>query len=451
MKVRLVDAFRPVESTASARKHVAALLERPRLDPDGEDGVLSRSQAAAIQAERHGRDQIRAPGAHHRRERAADAARGRDDRDRELRRDVRDTADAIARLVGDQVAVLGERDAARMAQACGGGDAAVAQLRAAAHGGRDRAVGSHEADAVVERVGDVEAAAGCRRDAERIVELRRQRIAAVARESGRAHAGDGRDDAGGRHLADAVVAAVGDQEAAVGRRRDSAGCRQSCERRRAAVVRVPALPDAGDGGDDAVRADLADPRVAGVGDQEAAVGRGGDAARSLERGGRRRQVIAEIDARRPSAGDRRDHPGGDHANAVVAGVGDHDGAVGEHRDPAGRGDLSRLRRSAVAAEADRAGPRDCRDDISGGDVADARIAAVGDDNAAVMREREPCRERQCGSHGLAAVAAEALRAVAHGGEDRVRSRRGCCRDGSGRDEHRADERQGTRHRHGPGA
>src|SRR5207248_223187 len=136
--------------------------------------------------------------------------------------------------------------------------------------------GRHVADAAVAGVGDHEAAVGGRGDAPGEVELGRRRRAAVAGETGRAAAGDGRDRAGGRDAADAVVVEVGDQEAAVGGRGDAGGGVELGRGRRAAVAGETGRAAAGNRSDSAGGRDTAD-AVALIGDQEAAVGGRGDA------------------------------------------------------------------------------------------------------------------------------------------------------------------------------
>jgi hypothetical protein len=96
---------------------------------------------------------------------------------------------------------------------------------------------------------------------------------------------------------------------------------------------VPVAPKArpavsGDRGDHAGRADAADAVVAGVGDEEAAVGGGGDAARTVQshRGVRRGQRVAREPARRVSGTGTGDRADGarvvDAPDPVVGGVGD---------------------------------------------------------------------------------------------------------------------------------
>src|SRR5205823_1152896 len=68
--------------------------------------------------------------------------------------------------------------------------------RAVAGDGRDRTVDVDAADALIERVGDVNAALRIDRDAERIRELRARCLPAVAAEAERPRTGDRRDRAG---------------------------------------------------------------------------------------------------------------------------------------------------------------------------------------------------------------------------------------------------------------
>ena len=83
-------------------------------------------------------------------------------------------------------------------------------------------------------------------------------------------AGDGGDHAGGKiHLADPVVVGVGDEEVPGGVHRDTCGVVQFGGGGLAAIAAVAWGPIAGDGGDHAGGViHLADPVVAGVGDEE---------------------------------------------------------------------------------------------------------------------------------------------------------------------------------------
>ena len=110
------------------------------------------------------------------------------------------------------------RDGRRSLELGGGGRSVVARvaLRAGPGYGGDRAIRGHLADAVVPAIGDIEAARGIQGDAARRVEAGVDGGSAVARVTSAPVAGHRADDAVGRHLADAVVPAIGDVDVAGG-------------------------------------------------------------------------------------------------------------------------------------------------------------------------------------------------------------------------------------------
>src|SRR5208283_1747685 len=114
----------------------------------------------------------------------------------------------------------------RRVQLCRGGQAAVAAEAGAAgtgDGGDDAGAVNHLADVIDGGggLGDVNVVAGVDRHAHWVDELGSGRQAAVA---AGAAAGDGRDDAGGVvDLADARVAGIGDEEIAAGVDRHTVG------------------------------------------------------------------------------------------------------------------------------------------------------------------------------------------------------------------------------------
>src|SRR4051795_12666244 len=212
----------------------------------------------------------------------------------------------------------------------GGGAAAPRRARRTGAGdGGDRAGGVDAPDAVVAGVGDQVAAADDRRDAAGRAEQGRGRGAPVAGEAGRGAAGHGQDQSASGDQADPVVAGVGDEEGAVGQHRHVA---RLVERGAGGGVPVAAEPGgavAGDGRDRAGGVDAPDAVVAGVGDEEASVNRGRDAARRVQAGGRvggGKRVAGEAPHRaraRPGPGDGRDGAVVVHAaDAVVCGVRD---------------------------------------------------------------------------------------------------------------------------------
>jgi hypothetical protein len=139
-------------------------------------------------------------------------------------------------------------------------------------GARRQVIGRDEADLVVAGVGDVVAGFGGHGDIRGTGELRAARHPAVAAAASGAGARIGRDRAIRRHPADPVLALVGDQEAAVGERRDSHGCVQVRGGGRSAIAERAADVRAGNGRDGPVRGHAADAPVARVHEQEAAVG-----------------------------------------------------------------------------------------------------------------------------------------------------------------------------------
>src|SRR5687767_5445066 len=97
---------------------------------------------------------------------------------------------------------------ATVARVAGGAGAGV---------GGDDPRGRDFPDLLVRAVADVEVPVRGDLDPARRVEARRRRGPAVARRSGQADAGDGRDDPGGRgNLPDHVVPRIGDVDVAVG-------------------------------------------------------------------------------------------------------------------------------------------------------------------------------------------------------------------------------------------
>src|SRR5207302_7130904 len=94
---------------------------------------------------------------------------------------------------------------------------------------------------------------------------RRPSVTGVARN---AVARDGRDVPVGRNTPDPAVAGVVDQEPAVGKRGDAERARELRIDRGSTVAREAARPDPGNRPDRTVERDEPDPVVAGVGDQD---------------------------------------------------------------------------------------------------------------------------------------------------------------------------------------
>jgi hypothetical protein len=261
---------------------------------------------------------------------------------------------AIVVTVGyEKVAARVERQRGGVVELRGAGRAVREARDARAGDGGDCAAtdSAHFADDVVQRVADVEAAAGNREDARRRVELRHERAPrdVVAAESWGAAARHGKDRAQGVDAADLVVVAVGDEDAAravrdgVGRRVEEGGRRRpavTCGSGRVLGARYPR--------DESVRSDHAANRVRlAIGDDQIA---GGCVVmhpqRALEFALVRRHAVAST---RDGARDRRDHAGVriDAPDARVLTVGDQHRAVGREIDPEGSIESRGSRQAAV--------------------------------------------------------------------------------------------------------
>ena len=138
----------------------------------------------------------------------------------------------------------------------------------------------HLADAVVDLVADVDVPGGIHDDLPRDVELRRGRLSAVAREPGRARAGDGRD-VPADDLPDTVVERVGDVDRSLRVDGDAAGSVQLRGGGLPAVARVSSGTRPRDRRDDPA-AHLPDSVVVRVGDVQVPWRVDGDAARVVE-------------------------------------------------------------------------------------------------------------------------------------------------------------------------
>ena len=217
-----------------------------------------------------------------------------------------DLAHPVVLEVGDQQVTLGiERDRDRGVQGRFGRGATVAT--GSAGGGRvraRRAVADDRPDLarrdfshpLVVSIGDEQIARLVDRDPTRAVEGRGLGRAAVAARGGaggvaavRAGAGDGGDHAARGDLADPVIAGVGDEDVALGVDRHALGVFQAGLGGGAAVAAdgrpggVAAVrAGAGDGGDDAARGDLAHAAVERVGDEHVALRIDGDGVGIVE-------------------------------------------------------------------------------------------------------------------------------------------------------------------------
>ena len=187
---------------------------------------------------------------------------------------------------------------------------------------------------------------------------------------------------------------------------------------------MPAVPEetrragSGDSGDRARRGiDPADNRAPCIGDVEVARGVQRRAPRVVKLRGRGPAAVADRAGSRDGGNDAR--CGIDLADTVVAAVGDIDVAVGVRRHAAGVAQPRGCRWAAVAAEAERSGSCDGRNDARCGvDLADAVVAAVGDVNVAVRVRGYAPGLVQLRRGCLAAVAGESGRAGSRkGGND----------------------------------
>ncbi|MNS29471.1 hypothetical protein D3C72_614720 [compost metagenome] len=210
-----------------------------------------------------------------------------------------DLADAVVARVRHVDRAGGVHGHAAGAVELGGGGAALGVARAgAAAEGADQAGGRDLADGVVAGVGHVDVARSVHRELVRVVEARRGRDAVG--QAGDALAGERRVGAVGRHAADAVVAAVGHVEVAGGVEGDALG-------------RVEAgAGGAGEGRHGAVLGNLADHAVAAVRDVDIARGVGRHRRRAVEGGGGALAVGALAGAARAGEGldrlrQRREH------------------------------------------------------------------------------------------------------------------------------------------------
>src|SRR5207244_4239877 len=139
---------------------------------------------------------------------------------------------------------------------------------AVAGDGADEARGRHLADALVVGIDDEDVAAGIDRHPGGVIEFGAGGRPAVAAEAavpaaGGAAAGDGADEARGRHLADALVVGIDDEDVAAGIDRHPGGVIEFGAGGRPAVAAEAAVPAAGgaaagDGADEARGRHLAD-------------------------------------------------------------------------------------------------------------------------------------------------------------------------------------------------
>ena len=205
----------------------------------------------------------------------------------------------------------------------GGGAAVVAEAgdAGARDGGDEPGAGRDPADPVVVGIRDEEIAHGVDGDAGRGPQLGAGRGTAVTAKARLAGAGDGGDEPGaGRHLPDAAVVDVRDEEVASTVDGDTVRDAKLGTGGQIAVAAETRLARAGDRGDRASR-HLADALIVCVRDEEVARGVDGNAGRSIHLGARRGTAVA-AETRLARAGGRGDDPRADRdpADAVVVGV-----------------------------------------------------------------------------------------------------------------------------------
>ena len=291
----------------------------------------------------------------------------------------------------------------------------------------------HLADPVVGSVGDKEVPGGVQRDAFGPVQFGgsgRTVIAAVACGS---IAGDSGDHAGGLiHLADPVVAPVGDKEVPDGVHRNAFGITQFGGSGRTVIAAVPLCPIAGDGGDHAGGViHLADPVVAPVGDEEVTDGVHRDTCGVPQVGGGGRTVVAAVAPVHIIAGDRGDDASGviHLADAIVATVGDEEVPGGVHRDTQGAVQLGGGGRTVIAEVGAVAPPAGDGGDRAGGVIhlADPIVGSVGDEDVPGGVRRDTLGPVQLGGGGRTVIAGVAGGSIAgNGGNDRIRPDHGAA-------------------------
>ena len=319
-------------------------------------------------------------------------------------------ADAVVALIGDvQVARCVQRHAAGNVQLRRRSRAAVPAVAAppgSCHRG-DHPRSVHLADAVGAIIGDVQVAGAVQRHADGVGQSRRNGRAAIpsseAETPGSCHRGDHSRSV---HLADAVVERIGDVQVARSVHRHASGLVQLRRRSRAAVPAAAVSPISRDRGDHSRSVHLADAVVVPIGDVQVAqtVRRHAGGAVQLRRNGR---AAVPAEAARPVARHRGDHPRSVHlADAVVARIGDVQVARAVQRHATGSVQLRRHSRAAVPAEAERLA-RHRGDHPRGVHLADAAVAIIGDVQVARAVHRHALGGAQSRRSGRAAIPAEA--------------------------------------------
>src|SRR5271166_3304876 len=121
-------------------------------------------------------------------------------------------------------------------------------------------------DAFISGIGNIKIAGGVHCDSSRGAKLRGRSGSAISREPAGSRAGHRRDDASHAHLADTIVAGIGDVKIASGIRREALGARELRVGRGAAISLKAGGSIAGHGSDDTRHVDFQNSGLCGIGD-----------------------------------------------------------------------------------------------------------------------------------------------------------------------------------------
>jgi len=170
----------------------------------------------------------------------------------------------------------------------------------------------------------------------------------------------GRDVALRGHLANAAVRVIRDVQISPAIDRNSGKTGKRRRDRRSAIPAETISAIAHHGDDRACRRHLADPVVAGIGDEQVPRGIHGDGNRAIQLGRGRRPTIAAITGRTIARHGADDPPRCGFANSIIADIGKEKVSQRIHGDtlrnvPASRiAELGGRRRAAIAAKTTRA-------------------------------------------------------------------------------------------------
>jgi hypothetical protein len=271
--------------------------------------------------------------------------------------------------------VGGPADARGFCQAGVGSPAVNLSGGAVAGDGFDEARGADAADRVVAPVGYVDVTRGVDHDPVRVAEAG---LGAVAVDvTGGSIPGEGGDDSVGSDLADALAAVLGDVEVALGIAGDAGGLHEPGAG--AGSVGEAGLAVADPGADRAVGGDSPDGVVVELGDEEDAGFVDDEVVGEVQARGCLAAVAVTAHAGAGDSGDRTPvggAEGGDLADAIVAGVGDVDGAGGIEAHAEWVGEATGG--SRAIGKALQAAPGEVGDRAQGVDEADPVIVRVGE-------------------------------------------------------------------------